>query len=434
MGVGGVKQAMKVISFLGIGNYSPTCYILDEQKYETRFFPAAVAKFVRPEKMLVCETPTVQNHLNSKQLTEEIDSLGVEIQIVTIPEGHSESDLWEIFDVLTSAVAENETVIFDVTHSFRSLPILAFLAIAYLKAAKNVKVERILYGAWEAKDTENHSPVFDLTPFIVLLDWLAAANRFVVAGDGHDLAQLVRSGMPAGRLMKTDMEARALGKGLDLAADAIDSISLAMRLNRPLEVMASSVQFGETLEQSMPGIRAKARPFALVAGKLMEEYGHFALENPISPAQMVENLWLQLDLVEWYIRRRHIVQAATLAREWIVSLLAYLFEAPVFEYETGRRGIETALNNCVEKKKPKPSIRESSPYDDALQALPSVDKFTKLWSKLAKLRNDLAHVGMRVSPDPANLLKQKVESIYPGLVELAGTNLPARATSRERLL
>lgn len=410
---------MKLITFLGIANYQTTTYVWQGREHTTRFFSDAAAYFLRPEQTLVCATPTVEKHANLIELTSKLAEVNVNYKVVPIPEGHSEADLWRIFDALTEVVEEGETVAFDVTHSFRSLPFLSFLAVAYLQAAQQVKVERVLYGAWEAHNAQNHSPVFDLTPFVTLLDWLTATTRFVETGDGQALANLLRAGMPPGILMRDDLAARTLGQNLKTAADAIQSVSLALRVTRPIETMQSAAQLAETLEQAMPGIQQRAKPFQVLAQKVSQEYGQFALEKPTDEPVLRDGLRRQLKMVEWYIKRRHVVQAATLAREWIVSALCLQFGEPMFDFENGRKHVEGALNNAVERRKENPRTMHSSRCDAAFEALAINGRLAKLWGQMIELRNDIAHVGMKLSPKPAALLKQKVETMYPQLVELA---------------
>jgi CRISPR-associated DxTHG motif protein len=316
-------------------------------------------------------------------------------------------------------VETGETVIFDVTHSFRSLPMLAFLAVAYLKAAKQVQVERVLYGAWEARDKQSdRSPVFDLTPFVSLLDWLAATNRFVEIGDGQALAKLLRAGIPAGILMGADLEARLLGHQLESAAEAIETVSLALSVARPMESMQSASHLAVTLQQAAPGILQRARPFGVLAEQVVTQYGQFGLDEPAEEPNLVRGLWRQLSMITWYLDRQHVVQAITLAREWVVSLLACRFGAAVFDNRVARAEVELALNNGVELRKSARLLRQSK-YDGELAALPVADELISLWSQLTDLRNDIAHVGMRHGAKSAAQLHQKARALLPGLEKLA---------------
>jgi CRISPR-associated Csx2 family protein len=101
--------------------------------------------------------------------------------------------LWEIFDRVASVVSEKETILLDITHAFRSIPMVVFAVAAYLRRTKGVKIERIVYGAFEARDEENRAPIFDLTPLLDLLDWLSGAEIFLQRSDATLLAERLRT-------------------------------------------------------------------------------------------------------------------------------------------------------------------------------------------------------------------------------------------------
>lgn len=413
---------MKAITFLGTTKYKPTTYCYNGREYETRFFAEALPHFFPDlERVLVFVTPTVQKHENLAALQ---DRLGELLHPVPIPEGHSEQALWETFDALTGAVAEGDEVLFDITHSFRSIPFLVFLAAAYMRAIRPVTVHRVIYGAWEARDKEaNRSPVFDLTPFVSLLDWLTATDRFVETGDGRPLADLLRERMPPGPLMGENLEARALGHQLRHAADAIEGVSLALSVTRPLEAMEEASQLEENLRQAREAVSARARPFALLADQVRNSYAPFAISEPLEQNNWPANLRLQLAMVRWYLDKEQIVQAATLAREWMVSLVAYRMGIDsLVDLKEVRFPIEGALNNAVRRSRCKP-IDRPTPFDDDVAALPVIDELVAAWSKLRDLRNDLAHVGMNENPQSAEKLCRAMNKLYPDLDELAAALL-----------
>jgi CRISPR-associated DxTHG motif protein len=109
---------------------------------------------------------------------------------VDIPDGKSEEELWEIFEAISKAVQEGDEIVFDITHGFRSLPMIALLTIAYLKQVKGVKVQHVVYGVYERDNPM--APILDLTPFADLLDWLAAAKMFTATGDSSELGRLIQ--------------------------------------------------------------------------------------------------------------------------------------------------------------------------------------------------------------------------------------------------
>ncbi len=427
---------MNLLTFLGTTEYVETNYILDNRRHTTRYCPAAVVHFCRPETTLVVVTEKAEAK-HFELLADEISAITRPV-VVPIPDGHSEADLWAIFEALTQAVGDEDELVVDITNGFRSLPFLSFLAVAFLRLARRVTVQHIYYGAYEARNlATNESPIFDLTPFVTLLDWTIATDRFTRFGDASDLAALLRQGMPPGTLMGSDPAAREAGNALKQAAGTMETVSLALRVTRVLETMTASARLVETLESAGPVVEQKAPPFGLLAEQMRQAYRPLALAEPLDPANWPVNLQIQLDLVGRYLDQGQVVQAVTLAREWLVSLLVYHFGGrSLIDHQAGRLPVENALNNEVERHKPRPRAPLSPAHDTQLRAVTSHREIGKVWDKLTELRNDIAHVGMNLRPKDAEKLRREVKDLYPRLQKLAQELFPAadggQATDRSR--
>lgn len=109
---------------------------------------------------------------------------------VTIPDGKNESEIWEIFQALFEQINDGDEVWFDITHAFRSIPMLILVVITYARVLKNITVKSITYGAYEAREN-NIAPVFDLTKFVTLLDWANAAKDFIDYGQTKKLLNVL---------------------------------------------------------------------------------------------------------------------------------------------------------------------------------------------------------------------------------------------------
>lgn len=120
---------------------------------------------------------------------QDYQGLSLEDSMVSIPEGQNEQEIWGIFEELYKQFNPNDVVRFDITHAFRSIPMLVLVAIPYAKLLKNVKVCSISYGAFDKK-IDDIAPVFDLTPFAQLMDWTNAAKDFVDYGQTGELKTL----------------------------------------------------------------------------------------------------------------------------------------------------------------------------------------------------------------------------------------------------
>lgn len=404
---------MKAISFLGTTDYKETTYFWEGREFRTRFFGETLPHFFPELKsVLVFITPTVEKHPNWVELQRRLNELAYP---VLIPEGHSEDELWEIFDKLISKVSENETVIFDITHSLRSLPLLVFLAAAYLRTARHVRVHRIIYGAWEARDKEtDRSPVFDLTPFVGLLDWLNAANQFIHTGDARYLADVLRSESEG----KT-RDSSALVK----AAEELREFSLAMMLCRPLEIMEKAGRLGVVLANAKNDLAQKAQPFTLLTERIEREYVQRALSDPKADANLEESLRRQLELIEWYVENNQIIQAMSLAREWLITLVAWRlgkgFVIEVRAREELARGIEQLSRFLQGRSQQACELNEVALKLREMEQSHQTE-LSDLWDRLSTLRNDLDHVGMSPSASSAHRLeRQAKEKILPKLEKLA---------------
>ncbi|MBE9049402.1 TIGR02221 family CRISPR-associated protein [Nostocales cyanobacterium LEGE 11386] len=415
-----------IITFLGI-QAKKTRYSFEGKNYDGEVFPEALHQFCDYDSMLVCVTSEAKNKTFStlKKLEDK------RIQAVDIPNGETTEQMWETFKNITEKVNENDHVIFDITHGLRSLPFLVFLFAAYLKAAKNVTIEAIYYGAWELGSSNNGiAPVINLSEFVSMIDWLTATERFVEIGDGQALANLLKTAIPSSDELRNNPASRPLRSNLEKTAKSIENISLALNVTRPIETMESATKLEEILKQAATSFAERAKPFSLLSERVVREYGQFALEDPKDKAALAENLWLQLQMIEWYIQRDRIVQAVTLAREWLISVLVLRFDESMFDNHNSRKPVEDAINNAVEKGKSSPRPITPSRCDDKFAALPQANELVTVWNQMTQLRNDIAHVGMNLAPQPALKLKEKTVSLYPLLQKLGQELLPERVKNQ----
>ena len=118
--------------------------VLFVKEKETRFFQEALVEFYQPKTLFVFLTPTVAKHSNWAELQTCLSGKVDLKPIENIPESNSPDDGWIIFDKMTGCLNEGDRVIFDLTHSFRCIPVVALLAISYLRTVKQVNIEGLL--------------------------------------------------------------------------------------------------------------------------------------------------------------------------------------------------------------------------------------------------------------------------------------------------
>ncbi|WP_414584924.1 TIGR02221 family CRISPR-associated protein [Scytonema sp. PCC 10023] len=404
---------MKIISFLGFNNYDETTYLNPRGSggYKTPFFQEALVEFDNPETLYILLTKTVEtvppkgaSEPNWDALKNRLDKR-VKLQpIKNIPEQNSPSDIWWIFQQVTNCLEHGDSVIFDITHSFRSVPVVALIAVSYLRVVRSVNIEGLLYGAFEAKNkVTNETPTFDLLPIVSLLEWTTATDQFIKTGNGQALASLLHSSNS-----KTENLARS-----------IDGIAQGLQLLRPMDVMQEAANLPQHIADAAPIISQSVPPFVSLLERVKKDYCDFGLANPIDYQKNAQaSLLRQLEMVEWYAAKGQTVQALSMAREWLPSLLCYYFNLDPLDKEN-REEMELLLNGGKIKDKEDNTIKESRYLDEWLK-LPKQKKkqLNKLWGgefNLANLRNDVLHAGFRKNPKNAKDILLQTEAIIKEL-------------------
>lgn len=385
---------MKLVTFVGTGKYREVDYkFTDGFQYKTNFFVEAAAKRYNPSEILVLLTPKAKQHNNWIDLKPIVEK-DFKLTPVDIKDGSSEEELWEIFDVLTGCLDEGDEVIFDVTHSFRSLPILTLLAATFLRVAKSIKLKQVIYGAYEPEKTT--APVFDLTPFITLLDWVTATDKFIKSGDGAELSEFLHKAQDDLWRASKDKKDSSLPKKLKPLGNNLKSLSKSLLLMRPIQIAEHANYLKENLQSVQEETEAWVKPFSVLLGKVEKEYEPFAEDS----------LSAQRKLIIWYSEKGHIVQAISLTREWIISYALFQVNERNLRRKEIREEMEKALNQLSRNKRGE-EIGEKSSFYDLLERLPSARDIISMWDR-TDLRNDVAHCGFREQPKSTENIEKRV--------------------------
>jgi CRISPR-associated Csx2 family protein len=390
----------KIISFLGFNDYKETTYIHPDgsDKCKTRFFQEALVKFYQPDIIYVLLTPTVETQIPkgaSKTNWESLQGCLIDknidlIPITNIPERNSPQDVWSIFHEVTKHIEKDDTVIFDITHSFRSIPVVALISVSYLRVVHQVNIQGLLYGAFEAENKQTkETPTFDLLPIVDLLEWTTATDQFIKTGNAQALASLLTtSDEPATQEL----------------ASSVDTIAKGLQLLRPVDVMKEASKLPDRIKAASSNISKTIPPFATLLRRVEQDYGKFGLQNPDDYANNAKiTLAKQLKIIEWYSEKGQTIQALSLAREWLPSLLCHHFNLDPLDI-ANRSDMELLLNGGKTPPDAQGNKKESPRLAEWVN-VPVGKKLRNLWKdkfKLANLRNDALHSGFRKNPKSAD--------------------------------
>lgn len=399
---------MKVfISFLGTNEYIPCHYYFRSKENSSklvRFVQEAILDILCKdfsENDKICffltegaktinwyDTPTNHNKGLSRTLFEK--KLPSKIVAVDIPNGNTVDELWKIFDLLTQEIQGATEIVFDITHSFRSIPMLAITTIMYLKALTTISIRGIYYGAFEAlgsakyvaekiKEEERYAEILDLTIFDELMEWAYAVRSFVKAGDASMLAELGLKDITYSRLgemikEKPYQEFRSLCKN-------ISSFSRQIATCRTISLLTTVKKIQSLLESSQFKIIAETKPaFSKLLDGLHKTFTNFRGDT----------LLVLIEIVEWALKHNMIQQAYTVLTETIIT---YFYDNYIpADLQMDELSKRTKISHLVSKLGQKKSIEEEGIFKTIYEKIQKEDlELARLYTNISNNRNEVNH-------------------------------------------
>ena len=111
--------------------------------------------------------------------------------------GTNQDELNENFLIMNEVakrLEDGDEVYFDISHSFRSLPLYELLAVNLAKQinGKKLEIEAITYGMFTSNNMfGGRTPIIDLSQLVNITDWMKAVEEFNRFGTTHLLAELL---------------------------------------------------------------------------------------------------------------------------------------------------------------------------------------------------------------------------------------------------
>lgn len=179
----GFKSIKKVIF---IGTYTSSWDVLIDDKTDSDLWTKVYAEInqngLRPDSNLI---PLIKEHLKSRY------SVEVEIFIHTnIIDFDTTEEVFSIYNSVIPYIKEDSNILFDITHGFRSMPILMYQALQFASSGKTkLQNVELIYG--EYIENENISRVRDLSNYWHYARITDAISVFKAKLDGFALANLL---------------------------------------------------------------------------------------------------------------------------------------------------------------------------------------------------------------------------------------------------
>lgn len=324
--------------------------------------------------------------------------LGVSYKPVHIADGKDESQMWELFEVIFSQLEEGDHLYLDITNSFRYLPMLLVVLVNYAKLLKEVRIEAIYYGNYEARNKEtNIAPIMDLLPLSSLQDWTSAASDYLQYGQVEKLHALSNQSLspilrdPTTRTKDTER----LRKFVNTLKETVDEritcrgTKIVEGKNiKYLKETASKIQ-DVTLPQLQP---------------IFEK-----IKDSLTDFDIKENVHNSLVAAKWCFENKLYQQATTLLEEGLITILCNHYGL-VYKEQADREIISSCIYIATnETSEDDWNVKQDT--DKATINRILADKhvwenedFLNLLVNVRNLRNDYNHAGFKKSAQPANTL------------------------------
>jgi len=430
-------MATKLITFLGTNPYLECNYYFEDpikEFYLTRFVQISIIrsiidKFNDNSEILFLTTAAAkeqnwedikfENGEIRKGLKSELERLKNYLEnknkklpkyhLVDIPEGKSESELWDIFNIITKIVDEDDEIYFDITHSFRSLPMLALVVLNYLRVIKGITIKQIFYGAFETigriKDAEKlapenrHVPIFDLTPFENLLSWATAADHFIQTGNPLPLTLLTdKETIPVLRKTKGQDEA---ARALKIFSYRLGMFFKNLSIAKSPDLYSNFFQLKKSIQSVQNHIEA-IPPLSKLFDKIKIEFDsalpseeNINLQDKKLLSNFIRNINKSID---YSFKFGLIQQGFTLLEENIITYGCFLFDLD-YKKPIHRRLLTTAFG-LKKNKKPENEWRFLENLDREFQIeiikkiiQSPIDEIVLLWQQVSEKRNSINHAG-----------------------------------------
>lgn len=381
-----------LISFIGTGKksrdgkaereYVKATYKLAEKEMSTPFIAKALKEFVEPDKIFLIGTPhsmwedvyrSFADHPDDDVWTEIGDwcekanedtpaeglphkeaieqAIGDGSRIFLIRYGIDEEQIQQNINIILGMrnfLNNGDEIIVDITHSFRSLPLLIMQLILYLKQidSPKVKVSHVYYGMLEVSQKQGHAPVVDISSMISLSDWITAAFTFKLNGSSKQAAALLKN------------------EGGESAANLLEKFSSVSSLNDMRQLQKQV--------QELSGIKYPSEMARLALKPTVDAF--------INKFKNLKPSEFQYRLAEWHYNNGNYFAAYNDLVECIVTKVCE--ETPGYEWDdyNNRQSVRDAYK----------AVNAKSPSDT--DSLYRTNQLVKIYREINPIRNYLVHL------------------------------------------
>lgn len=344
-----------------------------------------------------------------------------------IPFATTEEQILETFQIMYDVLEQEDEVTLDVTHGFRSMPMLFMPVLNYAKELKHVKTDAIYYGAFESK--EENKPVINLNMYNNILAWSNAAHGFAEYGSSDEIFEMTDEMNRQAHRNKKDDHTYQQVKNVAGALKVFTNVIQASRGSGGVPAKKSG--FVNYKNSIMCAFQRVKEENSKLDRKTVFPPLNKLLDHAIQSIRGFENqdiVGTGIETVRWCIEKNMVQQGYTALEETIITYccIALGYDGRYLEKEIRDKGVSRAITTFTVKKgmltgeqveKCRQEILESEKKETGVEVFEKAVKkipleIVVLALRIKEGRNDINHFGMRPQPLPADKLQKNLEKDF----------------------
>jgi len=312
------------LSFLGLGQYDKEQqkYVYRKTVYEFNEKISSPTKFVQVAEQellgwdyfdilyIVATKKSIKAHYDFLQ--KQLSRCRGDIELIHLDGDMSGFGQWIWFEKIFRKIKERDKLCVDLTHGYRSIPIVFSAAINFLQKTKSVQVTNVFYGAYE--HDKERAPLVDMNSFFDINIWADAVTRLT---DDADAGGIAKAALTTNKHQFSEL---ADDKFVTACSEVTQKI-------KSVDVNNVSDEVNVLLNQ-MESMKEKCSPEAEILLDLVrDKFTSIAdTSNPDKTGYSLQYFQIQLELARLLLEHDLFMQAFTVMREWLSSLVMLYFE------------------------------------------------------------------------------------------------------------
>lgn len=425
-----------LFSFLGRGDYKPCVYAYDGKSMtKTRFIQTAIYEGTKAENQLdmmvifttrEAKEQNWEDHFDARK-NERLEGLknalsritpDAKVKLVDISSEQDEAANWALFDAILAQIEEGDEIYFDITHSLRSIPVIALIALNYATLIKKAEIKKLMYGWFDPQQPEKIAPIIDMSKMLTLLKWTNGVDQFIRTGDASVICELTETENRETRLDDTlTIEEKNSVLPLKKMADQLNKVSLSFQTCRSEDITKNIQDLRSRLSAARDSQTDRMKPLLPLLTGIESKYRDFDDDKILNG----------LKAAKWCADHHLVQQGFTLLQENLTTGICRAFDLD-YSAINQRQCVNSAILILL-----KETPREDWKFDSKTQKRRVEKLYTELqpykkllspFGAITDYRNDLNHGGTTAKDKAKHKPKHKAKDFERKLKEYIDKTTP----------